>query len=89
VTEVPAVVPDFPSDDAHAYPVTAFPPLLLGADQETLSLVAPATLVGDPGFGLETVGADGAVGTVVAVIELDSLEAKDDPALLVATTLNV
>ena len=59
------------SDDAQVYPVIADPPVA-GAVQETAS--TPADVVTD--------GAAGCPGTVVAVIELEADEAKEDPDAL-------
>ena len=60
------------------YPVIALPPVA-GATQVTVS--ARAAVV--------TVGAAGVAGTVVAVIELDALEASEVPTEFVAVTVKV
>ena len=78
VTDVEAVDPPFPSEDAQVYPVIAFPPFA-GAVQETVSSLTPAVAV----------GADGVAGTVVAVTEEDADDAAEVPAAFVAVTVNV
>ncbi len=66
------------SDDAHVYPEIALPPVA-GAVQETVSASA----------AVDTVGAAGVAGTVVAVIEFEADEARELPDAFVATTVNV
>ena len=66
------------SDDAQVYPVIADPPVA-GADQETVSASA----------AVDTLGAEGVAGTVVAVIELEADESSDEPDKLFPLTVNV
>ena len=66
------------SEEAHVYPVIVLPPVA-GATQVTVSLRADVV----------TVGAAGVPGIVVAVIELDALEASEVPTAFVAVTVKV
>lgn len=59
-----------------AYPVTALPPLLVGSDQDTVTVALPAA----------PVIAVGAPGTVAGVPEADD-EAGPAPTVLWATTV--
>jgi len=67
-----------PGDDATVYPVIAEPPVLDGADHETVteeSPNAPDTAVGAP-------------GTVAGTTASEAVEAEPLPALLVDFTVN-
>ena len=60
------------------YPVIVLPPVA-GATQVTVSARA----------AVDTVGAAGVAGTVVAVIELEAVDASEVPTAFVAVTVKV
>ena len=66
------------SDDAQVYPVIVLPPVA-GAVQEIVSASA----------AVDTLGAEGVAGTVVAVIEAEADESSDEPDKLFPLTVNV
>ena len=68
-----------PGDDVTVYPVIAEPPVLDGADHETVTEESPNT----PDTPL------GAPGTVAGTTDADAEEAEPVPALFVAVTENV
>jgi len=68
-----------PGDEVTVYPVIAEPPLLDGADHETVTCEVPNT----PDTPV------GASGTVAGTTTLDALEAEPVPAVFVAVTENV
>lgn len=81
--EVDAVLPLFPSDEDHVYPVIVLPPFA-GADQVTVSLP-----VDTPVVAVVTPGLAGAAGTVVTVTAEDADDAADVPEAFVAVTVAV
>ena len=62
------------------YSVITAPPLLDGADQDTVSTSA----VGD-----DATGAEGATGTVVIATEDEAVDSSEFPAALLAETVKV
>jgi hypothetical protein len=65
--------------DVTVYPVIALPPLLTGAVKVTLACALPPVAV----------TAVGAPGTVAGVTLFDGADAGPEPAVFVATTVNV
>ena len=80
----PDDVQDPPSDEVAVYKVMDDPPLLAGADHETVTVVVAPTNPAET-----AVGAPGTVGGGGSVTGLDAADAALSPAAFVATTVKV